>query len=384
VRVTNFGGNPQSNFPISYQVGNQAPVTETFTDTLAPLQTATKAFTTAWAPPDPGPYQITARTNLNGDGDATNDSAQTTVQAVRAQYRGAWQGTTGQGLMIRFNVDEQDRVVNLEVDYRISFPGTGSCVYRLCGSTAPISNGQVQTGLGCGGLGFVSGESPVLRGTFSSTTAVAGNISDFRVGFATCGGSVIFGSLSVSGSTFSAQRQVLCPTASGINPTGGTVGANVTITGTNLTDVTAVKFANNVTANFTINSDTQITARVPAGAATGPITISKAGCADVQTAAFTVQPSPTPTLTSLNPASATAGGAAFTLTVNGTNFINGSAARWNGADRTTTFVSNTQLTAAIPATDIAAAGAASVTVFNPAPGGGVSNAMSFTVNAALA
>ncbi len=111
---------------------------------------------------------------------------------------------------------------------------------------------------------------------------------------------MIFGSLSVSGSTFSAQRQVLCPTATGINPSGGTVGANVTITGTNLTDVTAVKFANNVTANFTIVSDTQITARVPAGAATGPITLSKTGCADVQTAAFTVQPSPTPTLTSLN------------------------------------------------------------------------------------
>jgi hypothetical protein len=84
VRVTNFGSNPQSNFPISYQVGNQAPVTETFTDTLAPLQTATRAFTTAWTPTEPGPYQITARTKLNGDGDATNDSAQTTVQAVRA------------------------------------------------------------------------------------------------------------------------------------------------------------------------------------------------------------------------------------------------------------------------------------------------------------
>ena len=72
-----------------------------------------------------------------------------------------------------------------------------------------------------------------------------------------------------------------------------------------------------------------------------------------------------PTLTSLSPSSAAAGGPAFTLTVNGSNFVSGSVVRWNGADRTTTFVSATQLTAAIPAADIAAAGSASVTVQNP-------------------
>ncbi len=183
VRVTNFGSNPQSNFPISYQIGANAPVTETFSDTLAPLQSVTKAFTAAWTPTEPGPYQITARTNLNGDGDATNDAAQTTVQAVRAQYRGSWQGTTGQSLPIRFNVDEQDRVMNLEVDYRISFPGTGSCVYTLCGSTAPISNGQFQSGLGAAGwdlsqakVPFCAGRSvPRRRSRAISVTSVSGS-----------------------------------------------------------------------------------------------------------------------------------------------------------------------------------------------------------------
>ena len=84
-----------------------------------------------------------------------------------------------------------------------------------------------------------------------------------------------------------------------------------------------------------------------------------------------------PTLTSLSPSSAAAGGPAFTLTVNGSNFVSGSVVRWNGANRTTTFVSATQLTAAIPAADIAAAGSASVTVQNP--GGAVSNALTFTI-----
>ena len=57
--------------------------------------------------------------------------------------------------------------------------------------------------------------------------------------------------------------------------------------------------------------------------------------------------------------------------------MSGSVVRWNGANRTTTFVSATQLTAAITAADIAAAGSASVTVLNP--GGAVSNALTFTI-----
>jgi trimeric autotransporter adhesin len=88
----------------------------------------------------------------------------------------------------------------------------------------------------------------------------------------------------------------------------------------------------------------------------------------------------TPTITSLAPASATAGSGGFTLTVNGTGFVSGSTVRWNGADRTTTFVSSTQLTASIPTGDIAAPGSATVTVFSPLPGGGVSGGSTFSIN----
>ena len=89
-----------------------------------------------------------------------------------------------------------------------------------------------------------------------------------------------------------------------------------------------------------------------------------------------------PTLASLSPDSAAKGGPAFTLTVNGSNFESGSVVRWNGATRTTTFVSTTQLTAAIPATDVAAADTASVTVQNPPiPGGAGSNPLPFTIGA---
>lgn len=91
----------------------------------------------------------------------------------------------------------------------------------------------------------------------------------------------------------------------------------------------------------------------------------------------TVQVKPLPTITSLSPDSATAGDPAFTLTVNGANFVSGSTVHWDGAARTTTFVSRTQLTADITAADIATVGTANVTVVNPAPGGGTSNALPF-------
>jgi FG-GAP-like repeat/Protein of unknown function (DUF1573)/FG-GAP repeat len=81
----------------------------------------------------------------------------------------------------------------------------------------------------------------------------------------------------------------------------------------------------------------------------------------------------------LVPDAAPPGGGAFTLTVNGTGFVSGSAIEWNGSPRTTTFVSGSQLSAAINAADIALAGTASVTVVNPPPGGGRSNPLFFSV-----
>src|SRR3990172_828014 len=84
-----------------------------------------------------------------------------------------------------------------------------------------------------------------------------------------------------------------------------------------------------------------------------------------------------PQVTALVPQYATAGGSAFTLTVSGSNFVSGEKVRWNGSDRTTNFVSATQLRANILAADIAAAGTVPVTVLNP--DGRLSNAVSFEV-----
>ncbi len=98
---------------------------------------------------------------------------------------------------------------------------------------------------------------------------------------------------------------------------------------------------------------------------------------------FPLIDNPVPSLSTLMPNSATAGQPGFTLTVNGSNFVNGSVVRWNNADRATTFVHSDQVTASIPASDIATPGSANVTVFNPAPGGGPSNTLSFNILAGV-
>jgi hypothetical protein len=96
---------------------------------------------------------------------------------------------------------------------------------------------------------------------------------------------------------------------------------------------------------------------------------------------YTGNPNPIPTLTTIGPATCAAGAASFTLTVNGSNFINGSIIKWNTTNLTTTFVSATQLSASVSASLVATAGSANVTVFNPTPGGGTSSATTFTISA---
>src|ERR1700733_14333472 len=92
------------------------------------------------------------------------------------------------------------------------------------------------------------------------------------------------------------------------------------------------------------------------------------------------QTNPVPLINNpLSPDAAAPGTLGLTLTVNGTGFVSGATANWNGSPRATAFVSSSRLTAAILTSDLAGAGTFSVTVTNPTPGGGTSNPISFEV-----
>ena len=141
---------------------------------------------------------------------------------------------------------------------------------------------------------------------------------------------------------------------------------------------------NGVAANTTFESATQMHATVPAAVVANPGTIAVA----VQDAsknksnslpltvsgAFVGKP---PTLTSLSPNTIYALSPAFTLTANGTGFESGSQIVWNGTPLTTTFVSNTQVTASVAASFLTLVGVENVAVLNPE--GTISNTLPFTL-----
>src|SRR3989344_5108857 len=87
-----------------------------------------------------------------------------------------------------------------------------------------------------------------------------------------------------------------------------------------------------------------------------------------------------PTITGISPTEATVGDAPFNFIVSGSDFVEGAIIAFDGLALPTDFTSSTQVQLSSPF-DPTSAGQYSVTVTNPAPGGGTSNAVDFSVNA---
>jgi hypothetical protein len=88
---------------------------------------------------------------------------------------------------------------------------------------------------------------------------------------------------------------------------------------------------------------------------------------------------PTPVIRSIAPSSVAKGGLGFQLTVNGSGFTVASVIKWNGVALPTSYVTSTILTTVVPPSDIAASGMIPISVTTPAPGGGTSNSVAFTI-----
>jgi hypothetical protein len=92
---------------------------------------------------------------------------------------------------------------------------------------------------------------------------------------------------------------------------------------------------------------------------------------------------PVPGISSISPASVQLGTYPLTVTVNGSGFVPGSIARWNGQDRATTYVSPSQITFDVNYLDTDFPSNIQITVWSPGPGGGTSNALTLTISADL-
>lgn len=146
------------------------------------------------------------------------------------------------------------------------------------------------------------------------------------------------------------------PTVTSFTPTSGPTGTVVTITGTNFTGATLVRFNMTNAASFTVDSPTQITAVVGTGGS-GPVRVTTPSGVGMLAAFMFI---PAPTITSFTP---TSRGTGLTVTITGTNFTGATAVSFGGtAAASFTVVSATQITAVVAA---GASGVVSVTT----PGG---------------
>ena len=240
--------------------------------------------------------------------------------------------TTGTTLTIVFNESIDSMSTPETSDYTVTADGTGVAVtgVSFSGSSAiltlasPIAQGKTV-------LVSYSGEDnwDIVDDSFNQ----AANFTNFPV---------------TNNSTVGA---VSTPTVTAVSPSSGPTagGTSVTITGTNLTGASAVKFGGTNASGYTVNSATQITATAPAGSAgTVDITVTTAGGTSATGASDRYTYMAAPTVTGVSPATgSTAGGTSVTIT--GTNFTGATAVKFGSNAASFTVNSATQITATSPA-----------------------------------
>jgi hypothetical protein len=166
------------------------------------------------------------------------------------------------------------------------------------------------------GTNFTGTTAVSFGGTAATTFAVVSSTSINATIGAGASGTVSVTTASGTG-TLAGFTYLPPPTITSFSPTSGKTGQTITITGTNFTGVTAVRFGNTAASSFTVVSATRITAVVGAGA-TGSIRIVTAN-GNTNRAGFTfITPTTTPpTINSFSPSKAAPGN---NITLNGTGF----------------------------------------------------------------
>jgi len=231
---------------------------------------------------------------------------------------------------------------------------------------------------------------------FVSSTQLTAQITAADIVGASCNGVSVFTYTGGGNEIFSPAVSFIssstnAPAICSLSPASVVAGASdftITVSGASFAANSTVKWNNSARTTTFVNANTvqaTIKAADVANAGVEPVTVANSGGRSTPALNFSILPTPpvTPTITSVTPANATAGGAGFTLTVTGTNFIRDSVVDWNGAARTTTFKSATSLQAQILSTDIATVGTIEITVLNTSLNGAAafSQPFPFTINA---
>jgi uncharacterized membrane protein len=173
------------------------------------------------------------------------------------------------------------------------------------------------------------------------------------------------------------------PKVTSISPNSGpdTGGTSVTISGTGFSSATGVSFGSTNASTFTVVSDTQITAKSPAGSGTVDVTVTTPSGTSATSSGdqFTynaAQP-PTPTVSGVSPSSGSSN-VGTSVTISGTGFTGATSVLFGKNPASSfTVVSDKQITATSPV----GSGTVDVTVTTPSGTSATSSGDQFTYNA---
>ena len=177
------------------------------------------------------------------------------------------------------------------------------------------------------------------------------------------------------------------PVLSGLSPNtapAGAAGVSLLVSGSNFTPTSVAQWNGNSRTTTYVSGGSlgvQITSADVAAVGYVPVTVVDPASGSVASNAldFTIVPTTPPTIVRLSPIAVPTGSAGFTLTVAGTNFVQGSTIYAGGSALPTTFDTPTVLLAAVPASLVQSMGSTQISVVNPGTTHFSSNSLPLTV-----
>jgi IPT/TIG domain./Domain of unknown function DUF11. len=280
-------------------------------------------------------------------------SANTTVTIGGAHLAGvtnvSFNGKAGTGLAVTLDYSLTVHAPSGVTSGPITVKGTNGTFITSSNFFAPPfiagfspATGRSGTNVIVTGTNFL-GTTSVLFGSTPATdfTVLSNNAVRVSVPAGAQTGSLVL--MAPAGSYPTSSNFVVQPTIFGFTPTFGPVGTSVTITGANLNVGTpSVKFGGVQAATPTGISFSQLTAVVPAGATSGPVTLTTTDGSSTSANLFYLPAS----ITSFTPNNSAPG---TTVKITGVNFTNASAVTFNGTAASFVVTNNTTIGATVPA-----------------------------------
>lgn len=318
---------------------------------------------------------------LSGSGSFTTFTPSNQTTSTTLPIQGLVTSVNASGIVVGFYLDSNEVAHGFEYTPTATPPPTFSPTPGTYSSTQSVTISDTDSSAGI--YYTTDGSTPTVNSTrYTDPIIVPSTETINAIALDSTSGGYI--ESAVTSATYTINVTAPTPAATPIfSVPSGTYASAQTVTISDATPGTTIYYTTNGTTPATSST-----------VYSGPITVSTSETIEaiaaasryadsaVASAAYTISvpDNSVPVLSSLSPAFISSGGAAFTLTTTGTGFISGSTVYWGSTALTTTYVNPTQLTAQVPAGDIASAGTTAITVQTPSPGGGTSNTLVFEVD----